>query len=367
MNIFQKRRIRQRARELMHHVRHVRNMREDIVPGDLLQELDTTVTALNHHYLERNYEKIPGAMDHLIRTLNRIIPARPMAVVRENVEVIVVAVVVAMAFRSYFIQPFKIPTGSMETTLYGIHYEQCDNPGIFDSLPLKTLKWLVRGTWYTEFVAKANGPIQGPLGYDPDNSAYYRYTIAGIPHNIPHELRLNVKHGDLVYHGQILAAGIRLTGDHIFVDKVRWYLRSPRRDDVMVFKTDGIPLIGRTKTHYIKRMVGIPNDDFSIEPPNLVINGKVTDHYFGINRVQRKIPKNGVGYLLPGIGRDLPEPYLAYQGQVRHLGQGQYLAFGDNTRSSFDSRFWGPVPEKNLVGPAFMVYWPFTERWGLIR
>lgn len=44
-----------------------------------------------------------------------------------------------------------------------------------------------------------------------------------------------------------------------------------------------------------------------------------------------------------------------------------YMAMGDNSRDSFDSRNWGPVPEKNLVGPALMVYWPFANHWGLIH
>ena len=44
-----------------------------------------------------------------------------------------------------------------------------------------------------------------------------------------------------------------------------------------------------------------------------------------------------------------------------------YLAFGDNSRNSEDSRTWGPVPEQNLVGPAFVVYWPFTDHWGSIN
>jgi signal peptidase I len=40
---------------------------------------------------------------------------------------------------------------------------------------------------------------------------------------------------------------------------------------------------------------------------------------------------------------------------------------GDNTRNSRDGRYWGAVPQANLVGPAFMVYWPVSRRWGLIR
>jgi len=44
-----------------------------------------------------------------------------------------------------------------------------------------------------------------------------------------------------------------------------------------------------------------------------------------------------------------------------------YFAMGDNSANSLDSRYWGPVPEENLVGRGLFVYWPFNRHWGLIR
>jgi signal peptidase I len=44
-----------------------------------------------------------------------------------------------------------------------------------------------------------------------------------------------------------------------------------------------------------------------------------------------------------------------------------YFALGDNSYNSYDSRYWGPVPEENLVGRGLLVYWPFNHHWGLIR
>jgi signal peptidase I len=44
-----------------------------------------------------------------------------------------------------------------------------------------------------------------------------------------------------------------------------------------------------------------------------------------------------------------------------------YFAMGDNSYNSYDSRYWGPVPQENLVGRGLFVYWPFNRHWGLIR
>ncbi|HPC58336.1 MAG TPA: S26 family signal peptidase, partial [Kiritimatiellia bacterium] len=47
------------------------------------------------------------------------------------------------------------------------------------------------------------------------------------------------------------------------------------------------------------------------------------------------------------------------------VGPREFLPFGDNTTSSLDGRYFGPVSERALVGPSFFVYWPLSRRWGL--
>ena len=58
---------------------------------------------------------------------------------------------------------------------------------------------------------------------------------------------------------------------------------------------------------------------------------------------------------------------LAFATDRLTLGAREYLGMGDNTMNSYDGRYWGAVPQKNLVGPALFVYWPYYDRWGLIR
>jgi signal peptidase I len=69
----------------------------------------------------------------------------------------------------------------------------------------------------------------------------------------------------------------------------------------------------------------------------------------------------------PYRGYTLGRQYLARPDQSFTVPPQSYFAMGDNSYFSYDSRYWGPVPEENLVGRGLWVYWPFNQHWGLIR
>jgi signal peptidase I len=71
--------------------------------------------------------------------------------------------------------------------------------------------------------------------------------------------------------------------------------------------------------------------------------------------------KNGYG------GYRLSGEHLSDPDEPFRVPERNYFAMGDNSANSFDSRYWGGVPEENLVGRGLLVYWPFTRHWGLIR
>jgi len=60
-------------------------------------------------------------------------------------------------------------------------------------------------------------------------------------------------------------------------------------------------------------------------------------------------------------------PYLGTPDSVLSVPEAGYIALGDNSYNSSDSRDWGAVPQKNLVGRGLFVYWPFTSHWGFIK
>ncbi len=172
--------------------------------------------------------------------------------------------------------------------------------------------------------------------------------------------------------GQLLWSGVVTAGDQVFVNRWSWSFRLPRRGEVMVFSTQDIPGL-EPGTHYIKRMCGLPGETLAVHPPELWINGEAVFEPQTIARVARREklaswapPYAGyrvVGDVEAGLDRALRTPADSIQ-----LQADEYFAMGDNTPNSKDSRYWGPVPRRNLLGPASMVYWPFTsKRWGRIE
>ena len=103
------------------HVHHLLCAQRDILPLQAIGAVTLAMNALQAAIAEgANTGKIRIKMDELDFAANKWLKPYPNALWRENVEVILVAVAVAMAIRTFFVQPFKIPTGSMQPTLFGV-------------------------------------------------------------------------------------------------------------------------------------------------------------------------------------------------------------------------------------------------------
>jgi len=172
-------------------------------------------------------------------------------------------------------------------------------------------------------------------------------------------------------------------GDYILVNKYTYGIRlpvlrtkvlalnEPRRGDVMVFFPPHM-----NDTYFIKRVVGLPGDTVSYRNKQLYVNGE-------------EVPLRAMG--LPPEGESRYAYGLESLGEADHLMQvdrmrpgrdftikvrpGHYFMMGDNRDNSSDSRVWGQVPEKDIVGKAFAVWmhWdslfsiPSFDRVGLIE
>jgi signal peptidase I len=105
-------------------------------------------------------------------------------------------------------------------------------------------------------------------------------------------------------------------------------------------------------------LAGLPGDQLRIDPPFLYINGRKAEGY-GFERVMSARP--------PYRGYAFGHEYLSKPDQAFTVPRSGYFALGDNSYNSYDSRYWGPVPDENLVGRGLFVYWPFYPHWGYIR
>jgi signal peptidase I len=139
-------------------------------------------------------------------------------------------------------------------------------------------------------------------------------------------------------------------GDHVLMEGLTFLARKPRRGDVAVFKTDGIARLPAA-TIYVKRIVGEPGDRLRISDGKLYINDK---------HVALSNAAGEIAYPLP-VGAES----MASQTDVT-VPDGQYYVLGDNSSNSSDSRFWGCVPAKNIMGRIAFCYWP-PRKAGVVR
>jgi len=398
MGFWQRRKLRQDLDAILHGARTLHHMREDVMPARDLQALNEAINAARSARQGSDEKAMTQAGESLGKLVQSLTPPCRWPSWRENFEVIVVALGVAMAFRAYFYQPFKIPTGSMQPTLYGIHSVEQAAPGFFDTMPLKVANWLVTGSWYKQVEIEGSGQVLC-LERDETKPGYRTLDVDGARYYVPNDAYQRWCAGDArVLHvrrdemtgrhlaqdqlvlghavlGDVLWAGRITSGDFVLVNRWVWNFRHPHRGEVMVFSTLGIPNLMQG-THFIKRMCGLPTEALSIHPPDLIINGKAVYDPPTIARVARqgRLPWESTKYsgyqvIGPRVQLNVENPHaLRTSEDCIHLGADEYFAMGDNTGSSFDSRYWGPVPERNLLGPATVVHWPFASpRWGKIE
>lgn len=165
-----------------------------------------------------------------------------------------------------------------------------------------------------------------------------------------------------------------LAGDFILVNKFTYGLRvpilnntfveinHPKRGDVFVFHYPPDPSID-----YIKRVVGVPGDKIVYQDKQLYINGQKMDMTYlddyqyesvGLNQVHAKRYSEQLGDVKHDVL--VEENSFSKEGGVE-VPPGYYFAMGDNRDNSKDSRYWGFVPERNLVGKAFFIWWNFDD------
>lgn len=128
------------------------------------------------------------------------------------------------------------------------------------------------------------------------------------------------------------------TGDYLLIDELTYRFRDPARGEVVVFKYPGDESV-----YYIKRIIGLPGERVALS------GGRITIYN----------SENPNGFVLE-------EKYLGFDSMAGAskditLGFGQYFVLGDNRTVSFDSRSWGPLDRKEVIGLTRIRLWPVTK------
>jgi signal peptidase I len=361
------------------------------VQGALAELQKVIIESPQKEALEKEMEKLEKAVNDPRKGLKPY----PNAAWRENFEVLLVALTVAMGIRTFFLQPFKIPTGSMQPTLYGVTsnpdaIHSSDGPEPDFQIPsgwAGVRDWFA-GVSYLDVKAKVDGelsPVRPPIKILIFN-IYQELTIGGKSHSIwfppdygseTLQQRAGLAPGT-VYHKGDQVIRMRVTsGDHLFVDRVTYNFRPPKRGEIIVFETKGIPEDQRDNFRipgdqfYIKRLVGLGGENIKIgRDRHLTVDGKRLDsstpHFekvysFNPNSLPQESHYSGhVGYMhYPHLA-----PFFRNNPEGVNIPPEHYMVMGDNTMNSLDSRAWGYFPAKYVIGRSFFVYWPLTDRFG---
>lgn len=365
----------------------------------------------------------------------------------ENVEMLLVAAIVVIGIRSFFVQPFIIPTNSMYPSFYGMQPYVYDDDDSVPNLAQRAVDKILLGASHYSFKAERSGSLylldvkqvassfpNGRFFVFPTTLNEYVFEIGGKEHSlqVPVEFDLQellarkfggienlddirkiippdrngmLKLSERIYkEGEVVLAFDVLLGDALFVDRFTYNFIKPKSGDPAVFRTGTIDefnkklntrvttLIGEDK-YYIKRLVGEPGDKLEMQvPPDVFTNG--TDVVKGVpgilfrndepikgkiafeqNRLRteslaidpRAENKRGFpGYRAEGLLRNRSELQVPTKNSPDNpTKQNAYFAMGDNSTDSLDGRAWGFVPEKEIIGRALFIYYPFTKRWGI--
>ena len=419
ISYFRLRSLRKHLKEIIKQSAYVAHVNDDIFTDTTktkLREIRGDAEKIDRNDADAMREFISDAHERLVETL----PRKSHPALREYADILAVALTVAFGLRALYLQPFKIPTSSMQPTLFGIHFiKNTKLPDGSNTLPhipqpLHYALFSTRDAYakvkrdgllapssvyeYTKNLIFTNSHFQiGGMGYDLPGSFKHVFTYCGMQSKVDTEAmkedgfpswfvdtpnqcgkgnssKLGYMNGEF-HQGDTLCNGWLSLGDHLFVDRVSYHFREPARGDIVVFITENIPT-GTEGYFYIKRLIGLPGDTIKdiddmvyVKPAGEKKFRPITS--FGVEGLNRIYSGKG------GYHGHLAEKRLA-PGRVIKVPARKYFMMGDNSANSHDGRGWNfqPyetqsdiersafVPRENIIGRAFFIFWPFSRRWG---
>ena len=422
----QERKMRENAGNWLELADKVYHYRRDVLPPAEVLELQSRMAEMKALMRERaGAEKLKIGIERLEEVLRRTGGAiYPKTALVENVEFFLVAAIVILGIRTYFVQPFKIPTNSMWPTYNGMTPQVFKSKAEEPSAPMVAARLVAFGAWPHRLDAPADGEVLVPVGGETRSGIVNCKVVPGrswlvIPTQLreytlivgdkPVKFRLPLDFDfewaaydaffsdGQPYSGEKLASVIRrkmesrdyesrvINGQQLPCIRTGKRVRAGERLLSFDELTGDQLFVDRVSYHFVRPQVG---SGFVFRTGNIPgIAQSYGDQYY-IKRLVGvpgdKIEMQGTGLLRNG--RPI-EGSGAFDANARRVGnypgyeargdlqpgqqvvvpEDRYYALGDNSPNSQDGRYWGFVPAKDVVGRPILVYYPFTKRWGPAR
>ena len=353
---------RKQRKELCNSVKYLLACDDDILEKDRKDSLKDLEKAL----LEK---KIP--LSECEERFLRLSPVQNFRrKMRNFLDVLVVACSVAGGIRALYIQPFRIPTSSMQPTLFGIHYVDREKAAPFQSSFTRLVQSLTGSRAYVK--VRQDGLLSTDYRMRTEKLFWTKsdFQIGNELYTVPGDFMAQVLRylpGAKPYYQEsdIFCDGYLSTGDHVFVERLSIHFRDFKRGDVIVFNTEGLssptqPIGGY---YYIKRLIGLPGDTLQISDNVVMIRPKEAKEFRPAWEFSDSFKK--IYSLKGGYQGHRADGLLALGGELT-VPEGHYFALGDNTNFSLDGRNWGFIPRKNMIGLAVMIFWSVSRRWGIV-
>jgi signal peptidase I len=429
----QEKKMRQNAANWLELADRVWHFRRDVLPAAEAAELSRQRSSLGQLLRERadaarlklGIESIEGA---LRRSGGAVYPKTSLT---ENIEFCLVAAIVILGIRTYFVQPFKIPTNSMWPTYYGMTAENL-RPG--EALPgtaERVLRLASFGAERREMIAPKSGTVYAPFYFNgqsaylvptlrngrswlviPEVQKEYNFYVDGENASVRVPRDFNEFEKDVLiptFFGtqeKMIAYLMDQYKSSRFQEKdVLLDENTGRSGRVYVFPLPGAARAGepivrfdvmtgdqlfvdRVSYHFMRPRVGqgfvfatgnipeIGEDEYYIKrlvgTPGDTLEVRAPVLYRNGSPITgaRAFDLNARQVAPYGgytFGNTIGEGRYLYPGQTLTVPQGKFFAMGDNSGNSKDGRVWGFVPAADVIGRPLFIYYPFTRRWGPAR
>jgi signal peptidase I len=237
---------------------------------------------------------------------------------------------------------------------------------------VRFVRYWFTGVSYVHIVAQADGQLL--RAFPPQKFLIFnlrqRFVVGNQTYTLLRRVGL-VSQGAPTSHffrkGEDIIKAKIISGDHLFVDRLTYNFRRPKRGEIVVFETHAITELppDQQDQYYIKRLIATGQERVQIgDDRHVVVDGKrldaATPHFelvYSFTEPPQESQYSGHVNQTVRLARKFPNQETVFTVRPNH-----YIVMGDNTLNSSDSRTWGDFAQEKVIGRAYFVYWPIGNQ-----